>query len=98
MRKALNGEKRDPTATKYKSVSSEPVSYTHLDVYKRQQLVFFIPFLIIPNSRSVDFVVDRLRERGSLPATFYILTRVFTMANDKNRKFKQIQIIFCIQP
>ena len=39
-----------------------PVSYTHLDVYKRQ---------VIQNSRSVDFVEDRLRERGSLPATVF---------------------------
>ena len=35
-----------------------------IDVYKRQ----------IQNSRSVDFVEDRLRERGSLPATFYVVT------------------------
>ena len=41
-----------------------PVSYTHLDVYKRQV------------SRTVDFGEDRLRGRGSLPATFYVLTRV----------------------
>ena len=27
-------------------------------------------FSIIQNSRTVDFVEDRLRERGSLPATF----------------------------
>ena len=36
--------------------------------FKQNQLVFFIPFLIIPNSRCVDFVEDRLREWGSLPA------------------------------
>ena len=47
-----------------------PVSYTHLDVYKRQ----------------------------SLPATFYVLTRVFPMATDYSRKFKQNQKIICIQP
>ena len=52
----------------------------------------------IQNSRSVDFVEDRLRERGSLPATFYVLTRVFSMANDNSRKFKQNQMMFCIQP
>ena len=57
--------------------SIAPVSYTHLDVYKRQ---------------------DRLRGRGSLPATFYVLTRVFLMANINSRKFKQNQISFCIQP
>ena len=33
--------------------------------------------------RPVDFGEDRLRERGSLPATFYVLTRViFSMTND----------------
>ena len=68
--------------------SIQSVSYTHLDVYKRQ----------IENSMSVDFGEDRLRERGSLPATFYVLTRVFPMANDNSRKFKQNQIMFCIQP
>ena len=41
---------------------------------------------------------DRLRERGSLPITFYVLTRVFPMANDNSRKFKQNQKIICIQP
>ena len=40
---------------------------------------------------------DRLRERGSLPATFYVLTRViFYMTNDNCRKFKQNQLGFCI--
>ena len=43
------------------------VSYTHLDVYKRQ---------IVEDSRPIDFGEDQLRERGSLPATFYILTRI----------------------
>ena len=37
-------------------------------------------------------------ERGSLPATFFVLSRVFFMANDNSRKFKQNQIMFCIQP
>ena len=59
-----------------------------LDVYKRQ----------VEYSRPIVFGEDRLRERGSLPATFYILTRAFSMANDKSRKFKQNQIMFCIQP
>ena len=49
-------------------------------------------------SRPIVFGEDRLRERGSLPATFYVLTSVFSMANDNSRKFKQNQIIFCIQP
>ena len=38
--------------------------FEYLDVYKRQ------------DSRPIDFGEDRLRERGSLPATFYVLTRV----------------------
>ena len=38
-------------------------------------------------------------ERGSLPATFYVLRRViFFMANDNSRKFKQNQLLFCIEP
>ena len=41
----------------------QPVSYTHLDVYKRQ--VLYLKFSCIV------FVEDRLRERGSLPATFF---------------------------
>ena len=42
------------------------VSYTHLDVYKRQ---------VVECSRTVDFGEDRLWERGSLPATFYVEPR-----------------------
>ena len=38
-----------------------------VDVYKRQ---------IVEKSKSVGFGEYRLRERGSLPATFYVLTRV----------------------
>ena len=49
-------------------VSVCAVSYTHLDVYKRQ---------VAESSKSVVFGEDRLRERGSLPTTFYVLTRVF---------------------
>ena len=45
--------------------SSLPVSYTHLDVYKRQA---------IENSMSVDFGEDRLRGKGSLPETFFVVT------------------------
>ena len=48
--------------------------------------------------RPIVFGEDRLRERGSLPATFFFLTRVFSMANDNSRKFKQNQMIICIQP
>ena len=57
-------------------------------MYKRQ---------IVECSRSFGFGEDWLRGRGSLPATFYVLTRVFSMANDNSRKFKQNQIIFCVQ-
>ena len=39
------------------------------DVYKRQ--------LNCRGLRPIDFGEDQLRERGSLPATFYVLTRVF---------------------
>ena len=39
-----------------------------------------------------------IRDRGSLPATFYVLSRVFSMANDKSRKFKQNQKMSRIQP
>ena len=68
-------------------------------ILKQNQLLFCIPFWIIQNSGSVDFVEDRLRERGSLPATFYVLTRVFFfMTNDNCRKFKENQLMFCIQP
>ena len=48
-------------------------------------------------SRPIVFGEERLSESGRLPATFYVLTRVFFMANDKSRKFKQNQIIVCIQ-
>ena len=66
--------------------------------FKENQLMFSIQPWIVEFSRSVDFGEDRLREKGSLPATFYVLSRVFSMANDNSRKFKQNQTIFCIQP
>ena len=51
------------------------VSYTHLDVYKRQPMVFG---------------EDRLRERGSLPAVFfyqgYFLWQTITAANSNRIK------------
>ena len=31
---------------------------------------------IVEERRSIDFWEDQFRERGSLPATFYVLTRV----------------------
>ena len=42
------------------SCSLKSVSYTHLDVYKRQVL------------NTCGIGEDRLREMGSLPATFYV--------------------------
>ena len=60
--------------------------------------MFCIQPCIVEFSIPIGVGEDRLRERGSLPATFYILNRVFSMANDKSRKFKQNQIMFCIQP
>ena len=65
--------------------------------FKQNQIMFRIQPWIVEFSRPIVFGEDRLRERGSLPATFYVLTRVFSMANDKSRKFKQNQIRFCIQ-
>ena len=67
--------------------------------FKQNQILFCMQSWIVEFSRSVVFGEDRLRERGSLPATFYVLTKVvFSMTNDNCRKFKQNQIMFCIQP
>ena len=53
-------------------------------MYKRQIIEFL---------RTVVFGEDRLRERGTLPATFCVLTRViFLLTNANCRKFKQNQI------
>ena len=41
-------------------------------------------------SRPIVFGEDRLRERGSLPVTFYILTRVFPMANARAANSKDV--------
>ena len=60
--------------------------------------MFCIQPLIVEFSGPIVFGENRLRERGSLPATFYVLPSVFYMANDNTRKFKQNQIIICIQP
>ena len=65
------------------------VSYTHLDVYKRQ---------IVEVSMTFDFGEDQLRERDSLPATFVLTRVIVSMTNDNCRPFKQNQIMFCIQP
>ena len=48
-------------------------------------------------SRSVVFGEDRLRERGSLPATVFY-QGFFSMVNDNSHKFKKNQMMFCIQP
>ena len=49
-------------------------------------------------SRLVVFGEDRLRERGSLPATFYVLSRaVFLMTNYNCHTFKQNQIFCCVR-
>ena len=47
------------------TININPVSYTHLDVYKRQVCIQ-VEYL-----RPVVFGEDRLRERGSLPATVF---------------------------
>ena len=47
---------------KYVVCELQAVSYTHLDVYKRQVVEFPIP---------IGVGEDRLRERGSLPATVF---------------------------
>ena len=64
--------------------------------FKQNQIIFCIQPWFVEYSRPIVFGEDRLRKRGSLPATFYILTRVFSMANDKSRKFKQNQLVFFI--
>ena len=57
--------------------------------FKQNQIMFCIHPCIVEFSRPIVFGEDRLRERGSLPETFYVVTRVFSMANDNSRKFKQ---------
>ena len=67
--------------------------------FKQNQISFFIRPWSVEYSTPIVFGEDRLRERGSLPATFYVLTRViFYMTNGNCRIFKQNQIIFCIHP
>ena len=64
----------------------------------QNQIIFCIRPWIVEVSMTFDFGEDRLRERGSLPDTFFVLSRVFYMANDNSRKFKQNQIMFCMHP
>ena len=42
----------------------------------QNQIIFCIQLWIVEDSRPLDFSEDRWRGRGSLPATFYVLTRV----------------------
>ena len=44
--------------------------------FNQNQIMFCIQPWIVEDSRPIVFGEDRLRERGSLPATFYVLTRV----------------------
>ena len=44
--------------------------------FKQNQIIICILPSVVGISMSVDFGEDRLRGRGSLPATFYVLTRV----------------------
>ena len=66
--------------------------------FKQNQMMFCIQPCIVEFSIPICVGEDRLRERGSLPATFYVLTAViFSTTNNNNRKLKHNQIIFCIQ-
>ena len=66
--------------------------------FKGNQIIFCKLSWFVKMWRHVDFGEDRLRKRGSLPDTFFVLSRVFYMANDNSLKCKQNHIIFCIQP
>ena len=44
--------------------------------FKQNQIIFCIHPWIVEVARTFDFAEDRLRERSSLPSTFYVLTRV----------------------
>ena len=44
--------------------------------FKQNQMIMSILPYIVEFSRPIDFGEDRLRKRGSLPETFYDLTRV----------------------
>ena len=85
--------------TWYRVAALLPVSYTHLVFYmandnsrkfKQNQIMFCIQHSIVEFSRPIVFSEDRLRKRGSLPATFNVLTCIiFSMTNDNFRKFNQ---------
>ena len=65
---------------------------------KQNQIIFCIQPWILEFSRPVGFGEDQLWERGSLPATFYVLTMViFSMTNGNCRTFKQNQRLICIR-
>ena len=69
------------------------VSYTHLVIFsmandnsrkfKHYQIMFCMQLWIVEISRHIVFGEDRLREKGSLPTTFFVLKMVFSMAKDK---------------
>ena len=64
--------------------------------FKHNQIIFCILPWIVEFSRHIVFGEDRLRERGSLSATYYVLKRViFFLTNGNCRKFNENQISFC---
>ena len=44
--------------------------------FKQNQIILYICAWAIENSMSVDFGEDRLRGKGSLPETFFVVTWV----------------------
>ena len=71
--------------------------------FKQNQMMFCIQPCIVVFSIRIGVGEDRLREMCSLPATFYVLTRVknviFITRNltpSYCRTFKQNQIFFCM--
>ena len=71
--------------------SCRSVSYTHLDVYKRQ----------LPSSVKIE--CDNVRWNTLVTTVLwfcllYTSGNFFSMANDISRNFKQNQIFFCMHP
>ena len=44
--------------------------------FKQNQIICCICAQVVEDARPIDFGEDRLRGRGSLPATFYVFTKV----------------------
>ena len=65
--------------------------------FKQNQIIFCIMPWIVQFSKSIDFGEDRLRERGSLPATFYVLKGYFLWQMIRASNSNRIKC-FCIQP